>query len=230
MSDDSTDLWYQLGYVTERLRLVPGDALDRGTNAASRLSERLGGGGDRARRSGDASSGGEGRDLLRRLGAAGATSLALRLLRSGSKGGPGIAGLALSGAAGAGAAVFTELVAPLLSRRVRPAAGRRELGDALFTGVGRGLLYGSVVRDRVPGPAFLAGFLFGTAEYVAAERGGLARILRAASPHRHVPFVSDLFEADPDDDPDWREHVIFGIALALLYEPVRPKSGTTDDE
>lgn len=227
MSDDSTDLWYQLGYVTERLRLAPGDALDRSTDAASRLSERLGGG-NPSRRGGDPSSGGGDRDLLRRLGAAGATSLGIRLLRSSD--GPGITGLALSGAAGAGAAVLTELVAPLLSRRVRPAAGRHELGDALFTGVGRGLLYGTLVRDRIPGPAFLAGFLFGTAEYVAARRGGLARILRAASPHRHIPFVSDLFEADPDDDPDWTEHLVFGIALALLYEPVRPKSGTTDDE
>jgi hypothetical protein len=121
-----------------------------------------------------------------------------------------------AGAAGAGAALLLDLVKPLLGGRAELPTLDRDAGTRLLAGVGQGLLYGAVVEPRVPGPALVKGAVFAMAEYMADPAGGLSRILGSQGPQGRLPIVADLLEDLESEDREILEHLVFGIALAVL--------------
>jgi hypothetical protein len=122
-----------------------------------------------------------------------------------------------AGVAGAGAALLVDVLRPML--RSEPGVGPldRETGDRLLAGIGQGLVYGAVVEPRVPGPTLVKGALYGTAEYAADPAGGISRLLGAHAPQHRLPVIGHLLEDLDPHDRVYVEHVIFGVALALLY-------------
>ncbi len=122
-----------------------------------------------------------------------------------------------AGAAGAAAALLVDVLRPLL--RGDPSVGPldKETVDRLLAGIGQGLVYGAVVEPRVPGPTLVKGALYGTAEYAVDPVGGLGRVLGAHAPYRRLPVIGHLLEDLDPHDRAYAEHLIFGVALALLY-------------
>ena len=145
---------------------------------------------------------------------------------------PGFGGLLRAGAAGAGAALLVELVRPLLSPDGDRSALGRTTADRMLAGVGHGLVYGSVVEPRVPGPPVLKGALFGSVEYAADPLGGLSGLLGRHAPQRKLPVVGGVFDELDAHERAYLEHVAFGIALAVLYGSRRESNGmrSEDDE
>lgn len=249
MHSDENDIWYRIGYALERVRRAPDSVPALETLLSTEGAP--GGGSGRSRRSpsgqsGEESAGGGrpsssgkrgnpdssgGNALVRMLAAGGARSLTARILRLWpARDRVGVLDLAAAGASGATMAVLVDLVAPLLQSDEGRHPDGQEVATTALEGVVRGLTYGGVVEPRLPGPAFLLGFVYGSAEYLAASRGGLPALLRSVSPHGKIPFLSRL--ADPGDDGDrtYLEYVLFGLALAILYDSVRSKRGIEDDE
>ena len=122
-----------------------------------------------------------------------------------------------AGAAGATAALVVDVLRPLLHGSEGVGLLDHETGDRLLSGIGQGLVYGAVVEPRVPGPTLVKGALYGTAEYAVDPVGGLARVLGAHAPQRRLPVIGHLLEDLDPHDRAYLEHVIFGVALALLY-------------
>jgi hypothetical protein len=122
-----------------------------------------------------------------------------------------------AGVAGAAAALAVEVVRPLLEGRVEAPTLDRELAEKLLVGAGQGLVYGGVVEPRIPGPSVLKGALYGSAEYAVDPMGGLAHLLGGRAPQGSLPVVADLLEGLDAHDRAYVEHVVFGIAVALLY-------------
>jgi hypothetical protein len=131
-----------------------------------------------------------------------------------------------AGAAGAGAALLLDLVKPLLSSRAEVPAFDRDAGTRLLAGAGQGLLYGAVVEPRVPGPPLLKGAVFALAEYMAGPAGGLSHILGPHAPQGRLPVVDHLLENVEPDDREVLEHLVFGLALAVLLG-TRPSPNAT---
>lgn len=235
MSSDESDIWYRIGYVLERARhapdelprlpelLRPGNPDDSGSEGPP---PNPGAG------SGDEPPGDAGTEaLVRELVTTGARSLAGRILRLWPpRQRASLADLLAAGASGAAAAVLVDLVGPLVRSGSGRSGGEAGLSSGLLEGAGRGLLYGGVVEPRLPGPAFLVGFVYGTGEYLASPWGGLPTLLRSVSPHGKLPFVSRLLEPGEDRDPDYVELVAFGLALALLYDLAHENRGIADEE
>jgi hypothetical protein len=145
---------------------------------------------------------------------------------------PGFTGLLRAGAAGAGAALLVELVRPLLSAGGDLPVLDRSTADRMLAGVGHGLVYGSVIEPRVPGPTVVKGALFGSVEYAADPLGGLSGLLGRHAPHRRLPVVGGVLDELDAHERAYLEHVVFGIALAVLYGS-RPASNgmrPEDDE
>jgi hypothetical protein len=93
----------------------------------------------------------------------------------------------------------------------------RETGDRLLAGIRQGLLYGTILEPKVPGPTVLKGALYGTIEYAVNPMGGLSQLLAAHdSEHPHSALENFLEEFD-SHNRSYTEHVIFGVILALLY-------------
>lgn len=232
MSSDEEDIWYRLGYALERMRdaprAVPGlETLQRLGGASSRGRSPSGGG---ERRSGDDGDGNPGNAPARLL-EKGARSAGNRLLAAlPTRGRVRLLELLAAAVAGSAATVITEVAAALIRSEEGLSLDPNDLAVTLSGGVGRGLAYAGVVEPRVPGPAFVAGFVYGTAEYLTASWGGVPTLLGSASPHRKVPLLADLLEADDREEDPFLEHLVFGLALALLYDGLRPNRGITDDE
>lgn len=106
---------------------------------------------------------------------------------------------------------------PLLAGRVEAPTLDRDLAEKLLVGAGQGLVYGGVVEPRIPGPSVLKGALYGSAEYAVDPMGGLAHLLGGRAPQGSLPVVADLLEGLDAHDRAYVEHVVFGIAVALLY-------------
>jgi hypothetical protein len=150
--------------------------------------------------------------------ASGATVAVAKVLNGWKpRGKTGALRLLRAGAAGAAAALVVDLLRPLL--RGDPGIGPldKETGDRLIAGVGQGLVYGAVVEPRVPGPSLVKGALYGTAEYAVDPVGGLSRLLGAHAPQHRLPVIGHLLEDLDPHDRAYLEHVVFGVALALLY-------------
>ena len=200
-------LWFRIGYALERARR--GSAGKSLSSLADRTPrERPEGGSTRGVAWPTA-------DELISSGVAALVGQVLEAWRPGRR--AGFTRLLRAGAAGAGAALLLDLVRPLLSGRAELPTLGRKTGDRLLAGVGQGLLYGAVVEPRVPGPPVVKGALFGSAEYATDPAGGLSHLLSAHSPQGRLPVVGDLLEGLDAHDRAYVEHLVFGIALALLY-------------
>lgn len=146
---------------------------------------------------------------------------------------PGFTGLLRAGAAGAAAALVVDLVRPLLSGNAELPVLDRGTVDRVLAGVGQGLVYGALVEPRVPGPAFVKGALYGSVEYAADPMGGLHTLLGQHTPQGRLPGVAEFLEGLDAHDRAYLEHVVFGIALAVLYESGPASDGVgpeADDE
>ena len=217
-SDDN--IWYRIGHALERARhsvpappdIAPGSG-DDGDDDGGHLVPRP-----------DIPSSDE-------LIAAGVTLLVDRALDGwGRRADPGIGGLVRAAAAGAVAALLVDLVRPLLRDDAALPGIDGETAGHMLAGLAQGLVYGGVVEPRVPGPALLKGALYGTAEYAVHPFGGLSGILGSHTPHRKIPFVGHLLDDLDGEDRAYLEHLVFGIALALIYESSPSSSGMVPDE
>jgi hypothetical protein len=231
---ESPSIWYRIGYALERARQEPLAGRLRG------LEERRNGGAaskDRAPSGGRQRAEPEGaparEDALDALIAAGVGAIAGKFVGLvPARRSPGVLGLLRAGAAGAGAAFLRELLDPLIRGELRVSRLGPELGDALFAGAARGLLYAAVIEPRLPGSAAARGVLYGSLEYAVSPFGGLTALLGERAPHRRIPLVEGLFEDYALGEDSYLDHLAFGVALALLYgsDPSDASSGTDEDE
>jgi hypothetical protein len=203
-------IWYRLGFSLEQARLAP----TKGSRTLAGLKERSRPAPKRARRSNLPASWPSGDDLIV-SGAVAVIAKALDVWRPRKK--TGILRILKSGAAGAGAALLTDLGRVLLTGRSEGSTLRDMTVERLLAGAGQGLVYGIVVEPRIPGPALLKGAMYGTAEYAVDPVGGMGRLLGPHAPIRRAPVVAQLLEGVDIGERGYVEHVSFGIALALLY-------------
>jgi len=209
-------IWYQLGLAYERARLGAGDRSTAVDRRPSSPEER--------------SSNALDWPLADELFSAAAWLVLDRVLSpSGGRRKPRFTDLVKAGAAGAAAALLVDLLRPLLRGDADvPLLDERSI-DRLLAGVAQGLVYGAVVEPRVPGPALVKGALYGSAEFATDPLGGLSTLFASHTPHGRVPVIGETLEGLDPHDRAFIEHVVFGIALALLYEPDRSSNGTFDD-
>lgn len=143
---------------------------------------------------------------------------------------PGIGGLVRAAAAGAVAALLADLVRPLLRDDAALPGVDRETAGRMLAGLSEGLIYGGVVEPRVPGPALFKGALFGSVAYAVHPFGGLSTLLGSHTPQRKIPFLGHLLDDLDEDDRAYLEHLVFGIALALIYESSPSSKGIRPDD
>ena len=99
----------------------------------------------------------------------------------------------------------------------------------MLAGVSQGLLYGTLVAPYLPGPPLLKGVLFGCAEYAAIPSGGRSQLLGSHSP-KGDPVLESFFETVDRPNRAYVEHLIFGGALALVYESSPSSNGILTEE
>ena len=214
-------IWYHLGHALERARHAP-----ESKRALPGLAERK-----RERRPERRGEGGDVLPSADDLVAAGVAVVVDRVLASwtGRKA-PGFTRLLRAAAAGAAAAVLSDLVRPLVTgSRDRPPLDEGTL-DRLLAGPGPGLVYGATLQPRLPGPAALKGAAYGTAEYWSDPVGGLSGLLGSHAPQRRLPVLGDVMDGLDAHERAWLEHVVFGIALALIYGSRSESSGILPDD
>lgn len=214
-------IWYRLGHAYERARLAGGSA-------------------DEERRTGKALVARDARAPKKRsdapslpwpdaddlLGAA-VWLLLDRVVGRGGRGRrAGPLRLIWAGASGAAAALLVDLVRPLLRADGKLPGLDEDTVDRMLAGLGQGLVYGALVEPRVPGPALLKGAMYGSVEFATDPAGGLSNLLSSHTPQGRLPVVGDLFAVRNAHDRAYLEHLVFGIALALLYESSPSSSGT----
>lgn len=129
---------------------------------------------------------------------------------------PGLFRLGKAGAAGAAAAFLASLVGPILSREGE-SGGDDDLANLLLSGAGRGLLYAAIVEPRVPGPGLLQGGVYGVLEWALVPWGGLEELAGPAAPQGKIPVLATLLRGTEEEE-QLLEHLVFGMALALLYQ------------
>jgi hypothetical protein len=216
---EAPSIWFRIGYALESARQEPAARRLRG------LLEREGdqdmvekhepGPGPRQRSDSQPAAAWD--DPINALMTAGAGALVGRvigLIPARRK--PGMMGLMRAGAAGAGAALLSALVEPLL-RGERRVGLDEQSGNALVSGAARGLLYATVLEPRIPGPSVVQGVVYGSVEFAVSPWGGLTRLLGDRAPHRRIPLLNNLFDDHRTGDATYADHLIFGIALALFY-------------
>ncbi len=212
---DRSDLWYRLGYALESARqgqarasleALTGPPSRRGKDGRSTRPRPVEG-------SGDPASG-----ALDLLLAAGTGTLVSRVLAAWpARQRPTLARLVKAAAAGAGATLLRELVRPLLNGSQPRQIWDEQSIDRLSTGAARGLIYGGILAPRLPGPALARGIVYGATEYLLSPWGGLRTVLGKHAPYRRLPVVSSLFEGPQDRDEAFLDHLVYGVALGLLY-------------
>lgn len=222
-------IWFHLGHALERTRpsapaaskAVEGLAerrrvpLERPKPEAGRKTSRTAAEGDRPPL-----------PTTDELMAAGVALVVDRVLGSWGKGRePGISGLLRAAGAGATAALLVDLVRPLLQGDPRLPTLDRDTAQRLIAGAGQGLVYGALIEPRLPGHALVKGALYGSVEYAADPMGGLPGLLGSRTPVRSLPVLGDVLDGLDRHDRAYLEHLAFGIALALLYEPSSSSNG-----
>jgi hypothetical protein len=213
-------IWFRIGNALERTRhtaSTPGRSVARLDARGERQRRRPPTKSDRSAPS--VPSG----DELMAAGIAMAVDRALAVWTGRSR--PGITGLLRAGAAGAAAALLADLLRPLLRGGADPPEVDDSTADRILAGVGQGLVYGSIIEPRVPGPPIVKGALYGSIEYAADPVGGLAGLLGSHSPQRKLPVVGGVLDRLDAKDRIYLEHVVFGITLALLYGSNRSSNG-----
>ena len=76
----------------------------------------------------------------------------------------------------------------------------------------------------------LKGTLFGSAEFLTDPLGGLSGILGGHAPQGHLPVLRDVLEGLEEHERAYLEHLVFGVALALIYESRSASRGIVLDE
>jgi hypothetical protein len=213
------DLWYRIGFALETARhRIPTSPAPAGKLLRKSLKKR--GKGKPAPLDGAS------HKLLEAFLSVGAGTVLTRLLAFWpGRRRPGLLGLGRAGAAGAAAAFLSELLRPALSGAKSQNSGQDDIQDditdditdILLSGVGRGLLYAAIVEPRIPGHSLIQGSTYGALEWALTPWGGLEELAGSAAPHRSIPVLSVLLQGRKDEE-DFLEHLVFGIALALLYE------------
>lgn len=118
--------------------------------------------------------------------------------------------------------IFQELAHALLSDDPRASVNRaRSLADRLVSGTARGLVYGAIAEPRLPGPPVLRGVAYGTAEFLLSPLGGVGKLLGNQAPYRRIPLLRLLVEDSPAMEDGYVEHLVFGLALALMAGETR---------
>ena len=87
----------------------------------------------------------------------------------------------------------------------------------LLAGAAQGLVYGSVVEPRLPGPSVFKGAAFGSVEYLADPGGGLSELLGPHAAPGPLRVLEHLGGNSVTGHRTYLEHVIFGVALATIY-------------
>lgn len=218
MSSDPS-IWYRVGYALERARAHQPSSEEEAAPQSKRGRSRSAKVAEPAWPSAD--------DLI----ASGVAALAGRLLgawRPTRK--VTFSRLLRAGAAGAGAALLLDMLKPLISGRAELPVFDREMGSRLLAGAGQGLLYGSVVEPRVPGPAVVKGVVFALAEYMADPAGGLTHLLGSHTPQGRLPVVAGLLEELEPHDREYLEHLAFGVALAVLCGASPSRNGAPEGD
>jgi hypothetical protein len=213
--------WYHLGHALERARSTPAPKRSIRGLAERRASEQL------PSRREDHLAMPSADELL-----AGGTAVVVDRVLSAWTGrkAPGPIRLLRAGASGAAAALLVDLLRPLVSgSRDLPTIDRGTV-DRMLAGAGQGLVYGSIVEPRLPGPALLKGTLFGSAEFLTDPLGGLSGILGGHAPQGHLPVLRDVLEGLEEHERAYLEHLVFGVALALIYESRSASRGIVLDE
>jgi hypothetical protein len=163
--------------------------------------------------------------------AAGVAMLVDRLLGGwGRRSKPGITGLVRAGVAGAAAALLVDLARPLMRGKAEIPVIDRDTADRLVAGVGQGLVYGAVVEPRLPGPAVLKGAVYGSVEYATDPIGGLSGLIGPHAPQRRLPVAGAVLDGFGHHDRAYVEHLLFGIALAMIYESSPSSNGIRLEE
>ena len=226
-------IWYHLGYALERAR-QPAAVSRKGLVG---LAERRSAPVDERREDSPAEHGSGGLGSLLALpGGDELVSAAVAMVVDRALGGWGkrrkttFSSLIRAGAAGAAAALLVDLLRPLLHGRAELPVLDGGTSERMLAGVGQGLVYGGVVEPRLPGPALLKGAVYGSAEYAADPLGGLSGVLGSHAPQGRIPVLADAIEGLDAHDRAYLEHVLFGIALALIYGSSPPSSGILPDE
>ena len=219
-------LWFRLGYALERAREGPPAAGRSLRGLAKRQAKPLKAEGE--------SGPGPAWPSIDSIVASGASAAVAKVL-NGWKPQRKASTLRLlrAGAAGAAAALLVDMLRPLI--RGEPGVGPldKETVDRLIAGIGQGLVYGAVVEPRIPGPTLVKGALYGTAEYAVDPVGGLSRLLGPHAPQHRLPVIGHLLEDLDPHDRAYAEHMVFGVALALLYGSSPSSNGIridVDDE
>ena len=217
MASDNS-IWFRVGYALERARRPPSAA----KRSLAGLAERM------ARPAKEKETGDSGAvwPSAEEIIDSGVVALVGRVLQAWHpRSERGLMRLLRAGAAGAGASLLLDLVRPLLEGRRELPTIDRATADRILVGIGQGLVYGAVIEPRIPGPPLLKGALYGSAEFAADPVGGLAKLLGRYSPQGKIPPVAHVLEDLDPHDREFVEHVVFGIALALLYGPSPSNNG-----
>ena len=228
MASDN-NIWFQIGHALERARQgIPAKGVPaKGTSVAS-LRDRLAAREEQRTTKRDTRPPVPTSDDLMTAGVA---MIVDRVLGSwGRREDPGFTRLLRAAASGAAAALIVDLVRPLLQGDPAMPVLDRETADRMIAGAGQGLVYGSVVEPRVPGPPLAKGVLFGSAEYMADPLGGVSGLLGRHAPQNRLPVVGDVLHRLEDHEQAWLEHVAFGIALAVIYESSDSSNGIVVEE
>lgn len=230
-------IWYHLGHALERARHAP----DRGKHPLVGLAERTGERRPEPRVESTPERNQRGFPVLtdalpelpqadELVGASIAIAVDQLLARWTGARTPSVAGLLRACAAGAAAAVLVDLVRPLLRGDEDARPLEDGVTDRLLSGVSQGLVYGGVVEPRLPGPALVKGAVYGSAEYASDPIGGLGSLLGSHTPQRRLPFVGELVDRTSPDERAYLEHLVFGIALAILYDSSPSSSGIDHED
>ena len=212
---DRSDIWYRLGYALETARQGRAraslDLLETGRSPRKRK--------DGAPTTNEPDAADETpTGALDLLLAAGTGTLVTRLLRAWpARRSPSLTRLVRAGAAGAAATFLRELLEPLLRGDPRLPTWDEGLGDRLTAGLARGLVYGAVLEPRLPGPGLFRGIAYGTTEYLMSPWGGLRSALGKNAPYAKLPVVSSLLDDPEAGEQAFLDHIVFGVALAVLY-------------
>ncbi len=219
MPKPSKNIWYQLGYALESAR--------QGARSAQRIRSPQKGEppekAESARRRPVSST-------VDQLVATGTGMLADRLYSIVVGRRPGTVRLTRAALAGAGASLALSLFRNGKNGTATVGQSPHDPTVELLSGAARGILYGAVLEPRLPGSPLLRGATFGVLEYVTSPFGGLDGILGASSPNRTMPIVAALLDPSASGARSRTEsithHVVFGVALGLLYGGGRASRGS----
>ncbi len=235
MPEPSKSIWYQLGYALESARHGASSAREaRSAKKTPRARKGRSTSEARSARNGR----GEAADpelrpvssTVDQLIATGTGILGDRLFSMVVGQRPGTLRLTRAALAGAGAALALSLFRNGKNGTREGEGSPPDPTAELLTGAARGMLYGAVLEPRLPGSPLLRGATFGVMEYVTSPFGGLDGILGASSPNRTMPIVAALLGPSAAGAKSGTEsithHVLFGVALGLLYGGGRASRGS----